>query len=103
MSEDKDNVWELVDALVGLLLFVPTIILRGWVLSILWGWFITPALSVPVPSIPICLGLSLIGPMLVGTVSLNRSKEKLLVDTILTSVVVSLLSLGFGWIIHLFV
>jgi len=34
-------------------------ILRGWVLSILWGWFVTPTFSIAVPPLSFVIGLAL--------------------------------------------
>ena len=42
-------------------------IVRGWVLSVLWGWFIVPTFDLPELSIGIALGIVLIIGMFQGT------------------------------------
>lgn len=43
---------------------VVSAIWSGYVLSILWGWFVVPAMSLPPISIPLAIGISLIAHML---------------------------------------
>jgi hypothetical protein len=40
--------------------FVIMIVLNGWTITILWGWFITKTFGLPLLNIPQALGLSLI-------------------------------------------
>lgn len=47
-----------VTSVAALLILLP--ILSGWVLSVLWGWFIVPAFHLPALSIPAAIGVSLI-------------------------------------------
>lgn len=37
-----------------------TTIINGWVLSILWGWFMVPILSLPQLSVPAAMGIALV-------------------------------------------
>jgi hypothetical protein len=48
---------------------------RGYVLSILWGWFAIPAFGLPALSIPFAIGISLITSMLTSSRS-GREAEK---------------------------
>jgi hypothetical protein len=34
--------------------------LEGWVISLLWGWFMVPTFGLPSLSIPLALGISLV-------------------------------------------
>lgn len=44
---------------VGMLLTIPTLAaLRGWTMSILWGWFVVPIFHVDPLTIPRAMGLS---------------------------------------------
>jgi hypothetical protein len=82
----------------GVVLFIAGLLLRGWVLSVLWGWFVTP-LGTPPITIPIALGLSLLISMF--TQEVKREKEAITV-ALVSSIVISLLSLGIGAIYHAF-
>lgn len=66
-------------AIVFLLNFVPVIMWRGWVLSLLWGWFVV-RLGMPAVSIPEAIGVSLVLSYLTGTghiaVAVEEMKEK---------------------------
>lgn len=42
------------------------VVLNGWALSVLWGWFIVPLFGLPVLSIPYAIGIALIAGMLKG-------------------------------------
>ena len=44
----------------GVGLFILGSILRGWVLSILWGWFVVPVFSLPNLTVVQAIGISLI-------------------------------------------
>jgi phosphate/sulfate permease len=46
--------------LVCIVATAPAMIWGGYVLQVLWGWFLTPLFGMAVPSIAYCLGLSLI-------------------------------------------
>lgn len=82
-------------------------VLNGWVLSILWSWFIVPYFSLPKISIAIAIGISLIVAMLTHQES-NKKEDK---EETLTSIVITMLIkaiatpaifLVFGWVVHLF-
>lgn len=63
----------------GLILIIPGFCLliaaaavwRGYVLSILWSWFIVPAFGLPALTVPLAIGLSL----LVGFLTAQRLKK----------------------------
>jgi len=97
---------------VGLLVFfVATIVLgavmNGYVLSVLWGWFIVPPFSVPPLSVATAIGLSLAIGMLVNRESSPSGEKKDISDAI--AAVVSrvvfapLFTLFVGWIVKPFV
>ena len=50
----------------GLLVAVPITIWRGYVLSVLWAWFIVPLFGLPALSIPLAIGLMVIVSMARG-------------------------------------
>jgi hypothetical protein len=60
-------------ALVFVLVFGP--ILNGWVLSILWDWFIVYQFGLPSISIPVAIGISLTASMLTSRPKLDNTKS----------------------------
>ncbi len=76
--------------------FALAVILRGLVLSVLWGWFIVPVFGLPVLGILPAFGVALIVTYLVG----YRGKKE--GTTWLDVFTGPLITLVFGWIVHLF-
>jgi hypothetical protein len=91
----------------GLVLSVAGAIVRGWVLKVMWGWFLTPAFGVSAPGIAVCLGISLVLTMLVGTDSLaargTKQDSRGVLALGLATIFVPLFMLLFGFVIHQFV
>ena len=86
------------------------IVLRGWVLSTLWAWFLVPLGAVEI-GIAAALGISIIIGMFTthlthDTVKVKLNDQRTLPDLYATIVSKSiggpLISLMFGWIISLF-
>lgn len=75
---------------------------RAWVLKVLWGWFVTPALGLAVPSLPLLMGLCLVTGMM--TRGLGRSTP---IHTGKTDgwapILAPLFALFTGWIITFFI
>lgn len=78
---------------------VISVLLRGWVLTILWGWFLVP-LGAKAITIPLALGLS--GTIGMFTIDVKRERAPIL-EALVASIVVSILSLAIGSVYHLFV
>ena len=85
-------------------------IINGWVLSILWQWFVVPLFNLPHLSIPYAIGISLIVSVLKSS-NLSHSKPKneekkdtttLLAETISIILFVPLFILFLGWVVTLF-
>jgi hypothetical protein len=84
---------------VALLMF-PLYILKGFVISKLWLWFVVPYFGLEPLSIPLAIGLG----MIVSFVSNPRKENDVKIrDTCLFSILLSLLTLLSGWIVHLFI
>ena len=80
-------------------------LLRGWVLSILWGWFVVPTFNLPQLSIPIAIGLALVVGFLAHQSIDVKSPERTGAEKwahIAMFFVSPLLSLLFGYIVHAF-
>jgi hypothetical protein len=75
-------------------LFLAAVLARGFVLTVLWGWFAVPVFGLPALGIAPALGLT----VLLGYL-LNHKKEGQSLADIFAG---ALAALGVGWVIHLF-
>jgi hypothetical protein len=75
-------------------LFLAAILTRGFVLTVLWGWFAVPVFGLPALGIAPALGLTVLLNYL-----LNHRKEGQSLAGIFGG---ALAALGVGWVIHLF-
>lgn len=106
-NSDKGSL--LVCSFVFLVLLVVTplvAILQGWVLTVLWSWFVVPTFDLPELSIAVAIGLSLIVGMFRGYNTTTTKDENEETSTKVAKVVVlffgPLFVLFMGWIVHLF-
>jgi hypothetical protein len=80
----------------------------GYVLSVIWGWFVVPAFHMPYITIPVAIGLCMITRML--TVTTPEQKKELSSKEAMDALIYSfafdflfpLFVLGVGYIAHLF-
>lgn len=83
-------------------------IVRGWVMTVLWSWFVVPTFHLPELSIPVAIGLSLmIGMFIAKRISAEKSEQKKSSSELVGEILGvgfggPLLVLFFGWIITLF-
>jgi hypothetical protein len=75
-------------------LYLTAILCRGFVLTVLWGWFVVPVFGLPALGIASALGLTVLLNNLLG----HKREAKSLTDIFL----MALAALGVGWLIHLF-
>lgn len=73
---------------------------RGYVLSIMWAWFLVPLGMTPI-SVSLAIGFALI----VGFLTVNNQKKEHdgVVDSLASSIATPLVFLIIGWIVHFFV
>lgn len=80
--------------------------IRGFVLSILWGWFLVP-LGLPVISIPLGIGVALIVTFLTAPGKAGKAEEKATAEKLqerMTQVFLGpFIALLIGWVVHQFV
>lgn len=97
---------------VGLLVLVVVSIvvgavMNGYVLSVLWGWFVVPIFNVPPLSVATAIGLSLAIGMLVkhGNSSSEKKKETsdAIIEIVSAAVFAPLFTLFIGWIVKSFI
>ncbi len=81
-----------------------TAILNGYVLSILWRWFLVPTLDLPAISIVQAIGISLVIGYLTDHSSGKSDDRKSdnLIANIFTISLKPLMALFIGWIVKLF-
>jgi hypothetical protein len=81
-------------------------ILRGWVLSILWAWFIVPTFNVAQLSVALAIGLVMTANLIVKAPDVKEQEgtpmEKLTMGFVF-SFSLSFIALGSGWIVKQFV
>ena len=83
----------------GIGAFVVGLVLKGWALMTLWGWYIHPIFNLPEITIVQALGITLVGVMVTGTgksssYSDNDSPIVILIEPIFMPLFAVLL----GWI-----
>jgi len=105
----KDN--ELGLACVGIgvlatLALVGGTLMNGWVLSILWGWFVVPVFGISQISVLQAIGLTAIINMLKSSRAKENNKgretSEVIVELFAITIIAPLISLFFGWIVYSF-
>ena len=90
-----------------LFIFVMTIaisaILNGWVLSILWGWFIVPHFGLPALSIPVAIGIALVVSMLAPYVHNKYDEDNDKLAALSAVFIRPFIALLIGWVTLQFV
>lgn len=91
----------------GLVLYLVTVLLGGFVTMQLWGWFAVPILGLPSLALFEALGLSLLIGYLTKSVKPSDKDKKTDKDDfaygMTVSIVASIITLTMGWIIQLFI
>lgn len=87
-------------ALVGMLVYLPFgFAMRGFVVSMLWSWFVVTSFGLPPLGIVPSIGLiAVVGAIHRGPMS---SKESSAGDLIVFDVLVAAMTLLVGWVVHL--
>lgn len=85
--------------IIGTLIFDSFI--KGWVLTVMWKWFVIPVFDLPPIKLVYSIGIAMIMGFLTKTVNTAKteSDNKLVALSLLRPFIV----LGLGYIIHLFV
>ena len=95
-------------ALLVLLAAICSMFLRAWVLTILWGWFFVAVYHLPPMSLAMAMGCALI----VGMFRVNEykslpettdplEKRKRYIHIFSEMLIAPLMTLLFGWLVHL--
>lgn len=87
-------------SVVGLLVMLfLAVIASGGVMSILWMWFLVP-LGLPAISVAHAIGLSLLSSLLIGRGNVTKHED--MGVAIGTAIGTLIVTLGLGWLVHLF-
>lgn len=98
------------EALIGCLLLLITVplsaIWRGYILSILWGWFIVSTFEAPPLGVAAAIGVSLVISYLTKQNDEYKDESKSQMERVIQSIVYAFLdpavALAFGWAVHAF-
>lgn len=91
-----------VAATVGIVAIILVVtLLRGWALSILWGWFVVPIFGLPPLSVVQAIAIALMASML--THQYVPPKEKDTWGPWAQAFLGPLLALGMGWIVKQYI
>lgn len=81
-------------------------VLSGWVLTVLWGWFVVPTFHVQPLGVVPAIGLSMLVTYLTyhsqDVEEVKRSATERWTRVVITAIVRPALVLGFAWVVHLF-
>lgn len=105
----KDNDGTVYLACLGAVLVVPITLvisygLGGWVLSVLWGWFIVPLFDVSQITVLQAIGLTVVAGMFATRKADTKAEEnpgKAILTSVLWPVAYPLAALLVGWLVHL--
>jgi len=83
----------------GFAVFIVGIVLKGWVLTMLWAWFVAGTFNLPLLTTPNAAGLVLV--VRYTTLNINATtKEESFPKQAFTTIAFPLIALGFGWVIR---
>ena len=92
-------------AVLGFFLVVAlSVLLDGWALSLLWGWFIVPTFNAPELTLAPAIGLALVVRYLTTHFEQPEDDDPVenLIRAIVHAAVKPMMALAIGWIVHSF-
>lgn len=79
-----------------LVMLAPLILLRAWVISMLWGWYVVPAFDAAPLRLVFAFGLSLLATYLIANSA--KKDERKLSRILVEATLKALFFLLFGWV-----
>jgi hypothetical protein len=83
------------------------VIYSGYALSIMWGWFLVPALGAPAISVSYAIGITMVVRYLTSGTETEPDDGKSSMEKLIKHIVIAVLkpsfALAFGYIVTLFV
>ena len=110
MSIEKTSIGTVIVAcLIGIpivilvmLLATPAMLLQAWVMTVLWGWFVVPFISLPVMTMKTALGMVVLSGLLRFQVYCKDEREP--TEKVITGLchmfVAPLVTLFIGWVVY---
>jgi hypothetical protein len=102
-SDEEKAVVMTVGCIIMLLATPFTAVLNGWVLSVLWAWFLVP-LGVPAINVVTAIGVALVVAYMTYQLQTGKSDPDASYpfQSLFVAVFKPLFALGFGWVVHMF-
>lgn len=100
----ENKFWKEFSKVIVIILFtIPVGILRGYVFTQFWNWFIIPIFSFRVLNVPEAIGLSMFLSLLILKRQVKRTeKDTYWLEGVVETSVLLLLIWFFGWILKIF-
>ena len=73
--------------------------IKGWVLTILWGWFMVPYFKLPALGLIQAIGLVVVGVVMFGSYTSNKDVK---ITDVISYIMLPLFYLLIGWVVHSF-
>jgi len=106
MNEKNKTALQGLGCVGALLIYVANVILGGWALSVLWGWFIAPIFAIPPLDIVPAIGLRLVVGSMTGRALSPQDNTRPFWERLLIQLMVGLMlpvaSVGIGWVVQSF-
>ena len=104
MEKETEN---LLGLIVFSILLVISAVITGFVLSVLWRWFIIPIFSLPPLSIPQATGIAIIVEFLTTYQDQRQGEDdkgltEKIIKSLFYAICYPMIILGLGWVIQLF-
>ena len=97
------EVFTAIAALVGMpVLLTLASMLNGWVLTVLWGWFMVPTFHLPELRVAPAIGLAYVVGFLTDATPSEHEKSSSCSYILMSMVVRPVIALFFGWIVSRF-
>jgi len=87
------------ELLVTIIIVIPMSLLRGWVLTKMWLWFVTPFGVGPI-TIFHAIGISILLGMLTRDADIKENSAEEKVKRIVYGFLVPIITLVMGWVVH---
>lgn len=88
--------------LLSVLAHVVALLVNGFALKLLWGWFVVPTFGLPVLTFPIAIGIILVACIFTGAYNVALETEDGRLKIILASFLIPVYAVVVGFIVRLF-
>lgn len=85
-----------------ILILIMSVMWSGYILSILWSWFMVPIFGLPELSVPAAIGVAIVFGYFTRGIKMSAESRKDWAETISTAFLTPLVFLFMGWIVKSF-